>query len=119
MVFEQPETTILSGHVERQKTGGHPQLLVEIKSANDPSKIVTVFPLPLSNFFQVKGLSKSKHLVQLRSEFPSTTHKFESKFIEVDLEENSQIHVGPLMYTFEENYNKQVCVYVEFACYLF
>ncbi|PKI32507.1 hypothetical protein CRG98_047103, partial [Punica granatum] len=108
VVFEQPERTILSSHVEGQKIRElHSSLFVEIKSATDPSKVISIFPLPLSNFFQVKDLLKGKYLLQLRSEFPSTIHKFESEVIEVDLEKNSQIHVGPLRYKIEDAHHKQ------------
>ncbi|KAA8549068.1 hypothetical protein F0562_000752 [Nyssa sinensis] len=108
LVFEQPEMTILSGHVEGKRIQElHSHLLVEIKSASDPSKIESVFPLPLSNFFQVKDLPKSKHLLQLRSDLPSSTHKFESEIIEVDLEKHTQVHVGPLRYRVEEDQHKQ------------
>lgn len=110
LVFEQPEMTILSCHVEGSRIEElHSHLRVEIKSASDPSKIESVFPLPLSNFFQVKDLPKGKHLLQLQSGFPSTTHKFESEIIEVDLEKNTQIHVGPLRFKVEEDHHKQVC----------
>ncbi|KAJ8535743.1 hypothetical protein K7X08_023463 [Anisodus acutangulus] len=83
VVFEQPERTILSGHVEgRRIKEFNSHLYVEIKSAADPLKIEYNFPLPLSNFFQVKDLPKGKHLVRLRSSLPSSTHKFESDVIE-------------------------------------
>lgn len=109
VVFEQPEKTILSCHVEGQKMWEpHSNLLVEIRSAIDPSKIESVFPLPLSNFFQVKDLAKSKHLLQIRSEVATSAYKFESDVIEVDLQKTSQIHVGPLRYRVIENYHKQV-----------
>lgn len=102
--------TILSGHVEVNGTGElHSHLLVEIKSA-DMSKIESVFPLPLSNFFQVKDLPRRKLIVQLKSTLPSGTHKFESEIIEVDLEKNAQIHVGPLRYSLVEDHHKQVCL---------
>jgi len=108
LVFEQPELTILSGHVEGKRIDElHSHLRVEIKSANDPSKIESVFPLPLSNFFQVKDLPRVKHLLQLRSALPSATHKFESDVIEVDLEKHTQIHVGPIRYRVEEDFHKQ------------
>ncbi|CAL5423309.1 unnamed protein product [Camellia sinensis] len=108
LVFEQPELTILSGHVEGKRIDElHSHLRVEIKSANDPSKIESVFPLPLSNFFQVKDLPRGKHLLQLRSDLPSRTHKFESEVIEVDLEKHTQIHVGPIRYKVEEDFHKQ------------
>ncbi|XP_058187876.1 uncharacterized protein LOC131304587 isoform X3 [Rhododendron vialii] len=108
LVFEQPELTILSGHVEGKRIDElHSHLRVEIKSANDPSKIESVFPLPLSNFFQVKDLPRAKHLLQLRSALPSATHKFESDVIEVDLEKHTQIHVGPIRYRVEEDFHKQ------------
>ncbi|XWS31841.1 hypothetical protein CRYUN_Cryun23aG0110800 [Craigia yunnanensis] len=81
LVFEEPEMTILSGHVEVNRIGElHSHLLVEIKSAGDTSKVESVFQLPLSNFFQI---------------------------IEVDLEKNAQIHVGPLRYSVEEDHHKQ------------
>lgn len=108
LVFEEPEITILSCHVEGERIGElHSHLRVEITSASDPSKIESVFPLPLSNFFQVKDLPKGKHLLQLQSSLPSSTHKFESGIIEVDLEKQAQVHVGPLRYKIEENYHKQ------------
>jgi hypothetical protein len=110
VVFEQPEVTILSCHVEGQRMKEpQSQLLVEIKSASDSSKTETVFELPVSNFFQVKNLPKTKHLLQLRTSLQSRTHKFESEIIEVDLERTAQIHVGPLRYSFEEDHQKQVC----------
>lgn len=110
LVFEQPEMTILSGHVEGSRIEEEllSHLRVEIKSATEPSKIESVFPLPLSNFFQVKDLPKGKHLLQLRSSLPSTTLKFQSEVIEVDLEKNTQIHVGPLRFKVEEAHHKQV-----------
>lgn len=108
VVFEQPERTILSGHVEGHRIKEfNSHLHVEIKSAADPSKIEYNVPLPLSNFFQVKDLPKGKHLVQLRSSLPSNTHKFESDVIEVDLEKNPQIHVGPLKYKIDFKHQKQ------------
>jgi len=108
LVFEQPEMTILSCHVEGKRVEElNSHLMVEIKSASDISKIESVFPLPLSNFFQVKDLPRGKHLLQLRSSLPSTSHKFESEIIEVDLEKNTQIHVGPLRYKVEEDHHKQ------------
>ncbi|KAK9950537.1 hypothetical protein M0R45_006023 [Rubus argutus] len=83
LVFEQPDTTILSCHVEGKRNEElHSHLLVEIKSSSDDSRIESVFPLLLSNFFQVKDLPKGKHLLQLRSSLPSSSHKFESEIIE-------------------------------------
>ncbi|KAJ7973082.1 Carbohydrate-binding-like fold [Quillaja saponaria] len=77
-----PEMTIISCHVEGKRIHElHPQLMVEIKSARDKTK--------------------------LRSSLPSSNLKFESDTIEVDLEKNSQIHVGPLRYRFEEDQHKQ------------
>ncbi|CAK9310181.1 unnamed protein product [Citrullus colocynthis] len=108
LVFERPELTILSGHVEGKKLEGLKSgLQVEIKSASETSKVESVFPLPLSNFFQVKGLPKGKYLVQLRSSEPLGTIKFESSILEADLEENTQINVGPLKFKFEEYHHKQ------------
>ncbi|KAL6978260.1 hypothetical protein U1Q18_019928 [Sarracenia purpurea var. burkii] len=108
LVFEQPELTILSGHIEGKRIDDlRSHLRVEIKSANDPSKVESVFPLPLSNFFQVKDLPRAKFLLQLRSALPSSTHKFESEVIEIDLEKHAQIHVGPIGYRVEEEFLKQ------------
>ncbi|KAJ6686724.1 NODAL MODULATOR 1-RELATED, partial [Salix purpurea] len=108
VVFEQPEVTILSCHVEgRRMKELQSQLLVVIKSASDAIKTESVFELPMSNFFQVKNLPKTKHLLQLRTSLQSRTHKFESEIIEVDLERTAQIHVGPLRYSFEEDHQKQ------------
>ncbi|KAE8685178.1 S uncoupled 1 [Hibiscus syriacus] len=93
LVFEEPEMTIVTGHVEVNRTGELPShLLVEIKSAGDTYKIESVFPLPLSNFFQVKDLPRGKHTVQLKSNLHSNTYKFESDIIEVDLQKKSQVH---------------------------
>lgn len=109
MVFEQPDMTILSGHVEGKDIKElRSHIRVEIRSASDPSKVESVFPLPLSNFFQVKDLPKGKHLLQLRSSIPSSTYKFESEVVEVDLESKPQVHVGPLSYRIEEDIYKQV-----------
>ena len=103
--------TILSGHVEENMVGElHSNLLVEIKLAGNMSKVESVFQLPLSNFFQVKDLPRGKHIVQLKSSLLSSTHKFELEIIEVDLEKNAQIHVGPLRYSVEEDHHKQVCL---------
>lgn len=108
-MFEPPEMTILSGHVEGNRIKElQDHLRVEIKSANDPSKIESILPLPLSNFFQVKDLPKGKYLLQLRSTLPSSIHRFETEVIEVDLEKHRQIHVGPLRYSLEEDHHKQV-----------
>nr|CAD1833269.1 unnamed protein product [Ananas comosus var. bracteatus] len=63
IVFEQPEITILSGHVEGSDLDVlRPHLSVEIRSSNDPSKIQSVIPLPLSSCFEVRDLPKGKHL---------------------------------------------------------
>ncbi|GAB2282181.1 hypothetical protein Dimus_016732 [Dionaea muscipula] len=108
LVFEQPEMTILSCHVEGERIGElQSHLLVEVKSASEPSKVEAAFPLPLSRFFQVKDLPKGRHLLLLRSGFPLSTHKFISEVIEVDLEEHTQIHVGPLRYKLEGTIHKQ------------
>ncbi|KAE9598205.1 hypothetical protein Lal_00003964 [Lupinus albus] len=108
IVFEEPEITIVSCHIEGNTTDElRKHIMVEIKSASDTTKIESVFPLPISNFFQVKGLSKGRHLLQLRSGFPSSSLKFESDVIEVDLEKNIQIHVGPLRYRIVEDQLKQ------------
>ncbi|CAN6935908.1 unnamed protein product [Brassica oleracea] len=104
LVFEQPETTILTCHQNEEL---NMNLLVEIKSATDESKTENVFPLPLSNFFQVKGLSRGKHLVQLKSNRPLGSHKVVSEIIEVDFETNAQIHVGPLRYSIVADHQSQ------------
>lgn len=47
VVFEQPEATILSGHVEGDGIDLlQPHLSVEIRSAADPSRIESVVPVP-------------------------------------------------------------------------
>ncbi|KAL5996452.1 hypothetical protein ACLOJK_026531 [Asimina triloba] len=108
VVFEQPDITILSGHVEGVGLDElQPHLSVEIKSSSDPTKIESAFPLPLSYFFEVRDLPKGKHLVQLKSAFPSSIHKFESEVMEVDLEKQPQVHVGPLRFKVEEHPHKQ------------
>ncbi|KAK9086282.1 hypothetical protein Syun_028676 [Stephania yunnanensis] len=108
VVFEQPDTTILSGHIEGNNLREfESNLLVEVKLASDPSKIESVVPLPLSRFFQIKNLPKTKHLVQLRHNLPSSMHKFESEIIEVDLDKKAQVHIGPIGYKIEESTHKQ------------
>lgn len=108
IVFEQPELTILSGHVEGTGLEAlQPHLSVEIKSVSGTSKVQSVLPLPLSYYFQIRDLPKGKHLVQLRSGLPAKTHRFESEVIEVDLEKYPQIHVGPMKYSVEEYHQKQ------------
>ncbi|CAA0829041.1 Carbohydrate-binding-like fold [Striga hermonthica] len=108
VVFEVPEVTILSGHVEGTNIKElWPHVRVEIRSAVDESKVVSMFPLPISNFFQVKDLPKGKYLVQLRSAMPSNAHRFESDVIEINLETQPQIHVGPLNYRIHEDNYKQ------------
>eukprot|EP01018_Ginkgo_biloba_P008909 Gb_02734 [translate_table: standard] len=107
VVFDQPETTILTGHVEGiglEKL--QPHLTVQIKSASEPFKIESIIPLPLSYFFEVQHLPKGKYLVELVFGLPSRTHKFESDIVEVDLEKHVQIHVGPLYYRAEEHNQK-------------
>ncbi|URD77743.1 nodal modulator [Musa troglodytarum] len=95
VVFEQPDITILSGHVEGNDIEDlQPHLSVEIRLASDPSKVESVFPLPLSFYFEVRDLPRSKHLVQLRSRFPSSSHRFQSEILEVDLEKQPQTHAG-------------------------
>ncbi|KAJ0979944.1 hypothetical protein J5N97_015418 [Dioscorea zingiberensis] len=108
VVFEQPDITILSGHVEGTDLDTlQPHLSVEIRPASDPSKIESAFPLPLSYFFEIRDLPKGKHLVQLSSSLPSNVHKFETEILEVDLEKQPQLHIGPLRYKFEEYHHKQ------------
>ncbi|PIA38039.1 hypothetical protein AQUCO_02900111v1 [Aquilegia coerulea] len=108
VVFEKPEMTILSGHVEGNGISElQSQLVIEVKSASEPYKISSVLPLPFSHFFQIHDLPKAKHLVQLRYSLPSSSKRFESEIIEVDLEKQAQIHVGPLGFKIEENLHKQ------------
>ncbi|XP_037405521.1 nodal modulator 1-like isoform X2 [Triticum dicoccoides] len=108
VVFERPEATILSCHVEGNDIDMlQPHLSVEIRSAVDPSRIESVVPVPLSYHVEVRNLPKGKHFVQLRSGLPSHTHIFESELVEVDLEKQPQIHVGPLKYKTEERHHKQ------------
>jgi len=84
-----------------------PHLSVEIRSAAEPSRVESVLPVPLSYYFEVRDLPKGKHLVQLQSGLPSHTYRFESELVEVDLEKQPQIHVGPLKYKTEERHQKQ------------
>ncbi|URD83824.1 nodal modulator [Musa troglodytarum] len=106
VVFEQPDITILSGHVEGNDIEDlQPHLSVEIRLASDPSKVESVFPLPL--VLLARDLPRSKHLVQLRSRFPSSSHRFQSEILEVDLEKQPQTHAGPLRYNVKEENHKQ------------
>ncbi|KAH9318972.1 hypothetical protein KI387_020741, partial [Taxus chinensis] len=107
VVFDHPEMTILTGHVEGiglEKL--QPHLTVQIKSASEPFNIESIIPLPMSNFFEVQNLPKGRYLVQLLYGLPSKFHKFESDTLEVDLEKQTQIHVGQLSYRAEEHHQK-------------
>lgn len=108
-MFEQPEITILSGHVEGIYLDKlQPHLSVEIKSANDPLKIESIFKLPLSYYFEIRDLPKGKHLVKLVSDFPSSVYRFHSEVLEVDLDVKPQFHAGALRYNIDEYHQKQV-----------
>ncbi|XP_020700628.1 nodal modulator 1 [Dendrobium catenatum] len=108
VVFEQPEMTILSGHVEGYNLETlQPHLLIEIRSASDPSEIESVIPLPISNYFQIRDLAKGRHLVQLRPGLGWKRGRFESEILEVDLVKQPQVHVGPLKYNVVEHHYKQ------------
>eukprot|EP00252_Welwitschia_mirabilis_P021630 TRINITY_DN5591_c0_g1_i4.p1 TRINITY_DN5591_c0_g1~~TRINITY_DN5591_c0_g1_i4.p1 ORF type:complete len:122 (+),score=22.44 TRINITY_DN5591_c0_g1_i4:216-581(+) len=61
----------------------------------------------MSFFFEVPSLPKGKYRIELLSGLPSKTHKFESNHIEVDLEKQPQIDVGPLTYKVEEYHHRQ------------
>jgi hypothetical protein len=103
VVFERSEVTILSGHVEGDGVETlQPYLSIEIRSVADPSRVESVLPVPLSYYFEMRDLRKGRHLVQLRSGLPWHTHRFESEIVEVDLEKQPQIHVGPLKYRTEK-----------------
>ncbi|XP_023746186.1 uncharacterized protein LOC111894343 [Lactuca sativa] len=108
LVFEKPDVTLVTGTIDGERMKElHEYLRLEVRSATDPSNIESLLPLSLSNFFQVKGLPKGKHLLQLRSSLSSNTIKFESQVIEVDLEKHTQIHVGRLGYKVEDDNHKQ------------
>ncbi|PWA55857.1 carbohydrate-binding-like fold protein [Artemisia annua] len=107
-VVVNPETTLLTGSVDGNRIKEvHEHLRLEVRSASDPSKVESLSPLSLSNFFQVKGLSRGKHLLQLRSVLSPSVLRFESEVIEVDLEKNTQIHVGSLRYRVDDEHHKQ------------
>lgn len=108
VVFEEPEMTILSGHVEGYNLETlQPHLSIEIRSASDPSEIESVFPLPISYYFQIRDLAKGRHLVQLRPGLGWKSGRFESEALEVDLGKHPQVHVGPLKYKVVEHQQKQ------------
>lgn len=108
LVFEKPDTSLVTGTIDGERMKElHQHLRLEVRSAADPSNIESLLPLPLSNFFQVKGLPKGKHLMQIRSSLSSNTFRFQSQVIEVDLEKHTQIHVGPLRYKVEDDNHKQ------------
>lgn len=118
LVFEKPDVTLVTGTIDGERMKElHEYLRLEVRSATDPSNIESLLPLSLSNFFQVKGLPKGKHLLQLRSSLSSNTIKFESQVIEVDLEKHTQIHVGRLGYKVEDDNHKQVCLFVFLFCF--
>lgn len=109
VVFEEPEMTILSGHVEGYNLETlQPFLSIEIRSASEPSEVESVIPLPISYFFQIRDLAKGRHLVQLRPGLGWKSGIFESEVLEVDLGKQPQFHVGPLKYKVIEHQQKQV-----------
>lgn len=110
LVFEQPQTTLLTGMVRGSRNKEvHEHLQLEIRSASDPSNIESLSPLPISSFFHIKGLPRGKHLLQLRSTKTPSSLRFQSDVIEVDLEKNTQVDVGFLFYKVEDDHHKQVC----------
>lgn len=108
LVFEQPDITLVTGTVDGDRIKEvYEHLRLEVRSVTDPSNIESLSPLSLSNFFQVKGLPRGKHLLQLKSTLSPRTLRFVSEVIEVDLEKNTQIHVGSLRYKVEDDHHKQ------------
>ncbi|CAH1417541.1 unnamed protein product [Lactuca virosa] len=85
LVFEKPDVTLVTGTIDGER----------MKELHEYLRL------------EVKGLPKGKHLLQLRSSLSSTTIKFESQVIEVDLEKHTQIHVGHLGYKVEDDNHKQ------------
>ncbi|KAJ3676057.1 hypothetical protein LUZ60_003469 [Juncus effusus] len=115
IIFEIPETPLLSGHVDLESSSAaadlsspaQHHLSVEVRSSDNPSRVETVISLPLSNYFEIRELTKSKHLIQLRSSLPSNGYEFESDVLEVDLESQTQVHVGPIRFKIREKHHKQ------------
>lgn len=104
-----PETPLVTGHVEGDDLDtALKHLSVEVRSANEPSIVETVISLPLSGYFEIRDLSKGRHLIQLRSGLPSNSFVFDSESFEIDLEKQSQVHVGPLRYKIQERHHRQV-----------
>ncbi|XP_078158461.1 carbohydrate-binding-like fold [Carex rostrata] len=108
IAFEMPETPLVTGHVEGDDLDtALKHLSVEVRSANEPSSVETVISLPLSGYFEIRDLSKGRHLIQLRSGLPSNSFVFDSEPFEIDLEKQSQVHVGPLRYKIQERHHRQ------------
>lgn len=108
VVFEVPEMTILSGHVEGHDLNTlQAHLSIEVRSASDPSEVESVIPLPFSYYFQIRDLAKGRHLVQLRPGLGWKSGIFESEVLDIDLAKQPQLHVGPLRYNVIEHHHKQ------------
>ncbi|KAJ3691869.1 hypothetical protein LUZ61_021033 [Rhynchospora tenuis] len=108
VAFEMPEMPLVTGHVEGDDLEtALTHLSVEVRSANEPSRVETVISLPLSGYFEIRGLSKSRHLIQLRSGLPTGSFLFDSEPFEIDLRKQPQVHVGPLNYKIQERHHKQ------------
>lgn len=106
-----PETPLVTGHVEADDLDtALKHLSVEVRSASEPSRVETVISLPLSGYFEIRDLSKSRHLIQLRSGLPANSFIFDSDPFEINLENQPQVHVGPLRYKIQERHHKQVGV---------
>ncbi|KAJ4775918.1 Nodal modulator 1 [Rhynchospora pubera] len=108
VAFEMPEMPLVTGHVEGDDLDtALTHLSVEVRSANEPSRVETVISLPLSGYFEIRDLSKSRHLIQLRSGLPTSSFIFDSEPFEIDLRKQPQVHVGPLSYKIQERHHKQ------------
>lgn len=108
VVFDQASTTIITGYAEGAGLKvWQKHLTLRIVSASDVQNIEQSMPLPLSYFFEVQGLPKSKYSVQLMSGLSEKTHTFETHTVEVDLERHPQIDVGPLKFVLKERQEKQ------------
>lgn len=109
VVFEELPTTIVTGVVEgAQLERLQPNLRVEFSSTTEPRRVERTISLSLSFFFEVQGLPRGKYIARLLFDRNERSHKFVTDAIEVDLETYSTAHIGPLRYTAEEQFNKQV-----------
>lgn len=91
VVFYQGEGFDVYGSVEGPDFDKwQPHISVEAAPLSNPSRVEKVVPVPLSGFFELKGLSLEEYIVRLKFGLPGHSHIFESEPEIVDLRSNKR-----------------------------